>query len=186
LKLDPENQQARDAVGEYVDFAALVRDEEVSTRFQVEAGFPTGDEEEDFQEILASFREAITAGIDAADSASHYDLGIAFKEMGLWDDAITQLQRALRAGSNPLATMEMLGECYGEKKEYELAARILERAAALPGASPADLAGVHYWLGRAHEALGAVGLARESYERVSAVDRRFRDVADRLEAFGAA
>ena len=46
-------------------------------------------------------------------------------------------------------------------------------------------AGVHYWLGRAHEALGAAAPARESYARVVAVDPAFRDVADRLGALDA-
>jgi tetratricopeptide (TPR) repeat protein len=191
LKLDPVNAEARQGAGvveppagDYVDFSALVLDEEASTRFQMEASFPSGDEEEDFQEILAAFRQQITSGIDAADSASHYDLGIAFKEMGLWDDAVTQLQRALRAGASPLATMELLGECYHEKGEYDLAARVLHRAEALPGKTDGDLAGVRYWLGRAHEALGAADAARASYQRVGAVDRGFRDVAERLEALG--
>jgi tetratricopeptide (TPR) repeat protein len=195
LKLEPGNQQARDGArvpdgaqpddAGFVDLGAMVLDEKGSTRFQVEASFPTGDEEEDFREILAAFREQITAGIDAADSSSHYDLGIAFKEMGLWDDAVTQLQRALRAGSAPLGTLEVLGECYYQKGDHELAARMLDRAAQLPGRSESELAGVQYWLGRAHEALGASGAARESYLRVVAVDPDFRDAATRLDGLGA-
>ena len=193
VKLEPDNEEARRGIGappprtpdtgDYVDFGAMVLDdEEDSTRFQVEADFPTGDEAHDFGEILTAFRQQITEKLDASDSASHYDLGLAFKEMGLWDDAITQLQRAMRAGSNPLGTLEVLGECYVEKGEHDKAARMLDRAVQLPGTQEADLIGVYYWLGRSREGLGDASAARESYQHVTSTDPRFRDAAERLEA----
>jgi len=206
LELDPGNQEAAAAVPparggraapaaparpaapahEYIDLAALVlgdeADREGSTRFVVEEREPSGDEDRDFAEMLAHFRQKVAENIEVEDSTSHYDLGLAFKEMGLIDEAIAEFQVALRGGANPLATLELLGQCFVEKAQYAVAERVLERALRLPGASEVDLVGVLYQLARAEEALGRPGEAMEHYERVLSVDIRFRDTARRIEA----
>ncbi len=140
---------------EYVDLGALILTDEVDlpTRVRVQAEQPTGDDARDLEEILALFREKVAQKIDPKDAASHYDLGLAFKEMGLYGDAIAQLQAALRAGAGPLATLEVLGECFIESGDPELAARILERATQLQSAREEDLVGVRHWLARARQAL---------------------------------
>src|SRR3989441_9071259 len=92
---------------------------------------PTGDEERDFQEMLARFKQGIDENIDEADFQSHYDLGIAFKEMGLLDEAIAELQKALRAPEGKLKSSEALGLCFIEKGAHVVAESILRRG---PGA----------------------------------------------------
>lgn len=196
LDLDPGNQAARAAIepprpappADYVDLGALILDEadaEPTTRFVVDAEEPTGNEDEDFAKMLSHFRQKVSENIATEDSASHYDLGVAFKEMGLLDEAIAQFQVALRGGAHPLATLEILGECFIEKGQLTLATRVLERAMQLPGASEADLLGVHYLLSRCDEAQGRAGRAQELLERVLAVDIGFRDGAARLRALRA-
>src|SRR3989441_8045834 len=92
---------------------------ERDTRMKIEDEEPTGDEERDFQGMLARFRQGIEENIDEADFQSHYDLGIAFKEMGLLDEAIAELQKALRAPEGKLKTSEALGTCFVEKRSEE-------------------------------------------------------------------
>ena len=46
---------------------------------------PTGDEQRDFEETLAQFKRGIEDNIDTDDYQAHYDLGVAFREMGLLD-----------------------------------------------------------------------------------------------------
>ncbi|HEX8359734.1 MAG TPA: tetratricopeptide repeat protein, partial [Longimicrobium sp.] len=124
----------------------------------------------------------VAENVDDEDHQSHYDLGVAFKEMGLIDEAIAEFQVALRGGANPLATLELLGQCFVEKGQYPVASRVLERALRLPDVADAELVGVLYHLGRSHEALGNMAQAVELYERVLSVDIRFRDAASRAEA----
>src|SRR4029079_6918841 len=114
-----------------------------------------------------------------------YDLGLAFKEMGLIDEAIAEFQVALRGGANPLATLELLGQCFVEKGQHAVAERVLERALTLPNVTEVDLVGVLYHLARADEALGRPHEAMEHYERVLSVDIRFRDTGRRIEALRA-
>lgn len=214
LELDPQNEEARAAVAaaaaarppapaapeasaqpapradDYVDLGALILGEpdehEPSTRFVVEEHEPTGDEDKDFAEMLAHFRQKVAENIEVEDSDSHYDLGLAFKEMGLVDEAIAEFQVALRGGANPLATLEMLGACFVEKAQYAVAGRVLDRALRISGASDSDLVGVLYQLGRTEEALGHPRQAIDYYERVLSVDIRFRDTARRIETLRAA
>jgi tetratricopeptide (TPR) repeat protein len=194
LELDPANEQARAALGsvspaatpprDYIDLGELIlagAPDEV-TRFQVAIGEPTGDEESDFAEILALFRRKVSESLDPKDAASHYDLGLAFKEMGLLDDAIVHLQSALRGGASPLATLEVLGQCFVLKGQLSLAARVFERATRLDGVGDSDLVGVRYGLARCQEDLGQLEEARSNFERVVAVDLSFRDAAARLSA----
>src|SRR6266581_592510 len=75
-----------EAAGDFVDLSAMVLEEEMperDTRMKIADEEPTGDEERDFHDMLTRFRQGIEENIDEADFQSHYDLGIAFKEMGL-------------------------------------------------------------------------------------------------------
>src|SRR2546428_4316929 len=130
----------------------MILDEELpqrDTRMKVADEEPTGDEERDFQEMLARFKQGIDENIDETDFQSHYDLGVAFKEMGLLDEAIAELQKALRAPEGKLRTSEMLGICFFEKGAYGVAESILRRGLDLPASGDQERLGVLYWLGRA-------------------------------------
>lgn len=197
LELDPVNAEAlaalarpiRPAPSDYVDLRALLDEDEpqqTSTRFTMEVEPPSGDDDADFAELLSAFKQKVAEHIDAEDSSSHYDLGLAFMEMGLVDEAIAQFQVALRGGANPLATLEVLGKCFAEKGQHAVASKVLERATRLPTSSDAELIGVLYELARAEEAVGNHRAARDHLERVLAVDIRFRDASARLGALRAA
>jgi tetratricopeptide (TPR) repeat protein len=178
-----------EANGDFVDLGAMILDEEMperDTRMKVEEEEPTGDEERDFHEMLTRFRQGIDENIDEADSQSHYDLGVAFKEMGLLDEAIAEFQKALQAAEAKLKTSEALGACFFEKGAHVVAESILRGGLDLPAASDRDRLGVLYWLGRALEAQGKRPEARECYGRVSALDIRFMDVGERVKALARA
>ena len=89
---------------------------------------PTGDEDADFADMLRKFKQGVAENVDAEDYQSHYDLAIAFKEMGLLDEAIAEFQKALGSPTNRLPTYEALGQCFLEKDQFKLASSILSRA----------------------------------------------------------
>jgi len=177
------------AAGDFVDLSAMILEEEPparDTRMKIADEEPTGDEEKDFQEMLTRFKQGIDENIDEADFQSHYDLGVAFKEMGLLDEAIAELQKALRAPEGKLRTSEALGVCFLEKGAYVVAESILRRGLELPASGDQERLGVLYWLGRALEEQGKKVEARELYGRVFAVDIRFKDVGERSRALAKA
>lgn len=167
----------------FVDLGALVMEDDAApknTRMRVGDEEPTGDEQKDFQEMLAQFKLGIDKSVDVEDFQTHYDLGVAFKEMGLLDEAIAEFQKALRAPEGRLRTSEALGMAFYDKGQFAVAEAILKRAIeGIPG--PDDLKlGLLYWLGRADEAQEKGKEARAFYERAMAVDIRFLDTAARV------
>jgi tetratricopeptide (TPR) repeat protein len=174
------------ASDDFVDLGSLVIEEEGprDTRMKIETERPTGDEQKDFEETLEQFKKGIEANIGTDDYEAHYDLGVAFKEMGLLDEAIAEFQKALRAPNGRLRTSEALGVTFVEKRQFAIAETILRRAVdALEGADD-DKIGLLYWLGRALEEQGKGAEARASYERALAVDIRFMDLKERIRKLG--
>ena len=199
LRSDPENAEAKAALGQdaaeseeakevassddYVDLGALLLgDEEKSTRMVVAYEEPTGDEEADFKRMLGQFKEKVAENIDADDVSAHYDLGTAYKEMGLTDEAIGEFQQALRASPDHLPTYEMLGQTFIEKGAFEAAIRSLTRALDTPHDVEDEFLGIYYYLGLSHQEMGNTELALEFYERVFSLDINFRDVTERIHA----
>ena len=72
---------------------------------QVEDPKPTGDEQADFDEMLRRFKRGVAENVEAEDYEAHYDLGVAYKEMGLVDEAIAQFQKSLRGAITPSAVI---------------------------------------------------------------------------------
>ncbi|HUO51499.1 MAG TPA: tetratricopeptide repeat protein, partial [Gemmatimonadaceae bacterium] len=156
-------------------------DAEKTTRL-VAPGGEEPSEQVGFAEMLSMFKQGVSQNVDDEDHESHYDLGVAYKEMGLLDEAIAEFQKALRGTEQRVRTYEALGQCFVEKRQYQIALTILGRALSDKAYTDDMLVGVLYLLGYASESLGQMEQALKYYERVFAVDIQFRDIADRLAA----
>ncbi|HSQ30989.1 MAG TPA: tetratricopeptide repeat protein [Gemmatimonadaceae bacterium] len=167
----------------FVDLGAWLRETEAprDTRMVVPEEEPTGDEEADFADMLRKFKQGIAENVAVEDYQSHYDLAIAFKEMGLVDEAIAEFQKALGSPTNRLPTYEALGQCFLEKGQFKLASSILSRGLH-ENASEDQLVGILYWLGRAAELQNNPAEALGYYQRVFVLDIQFRDITDRMSA----
>jgi tetratricopeptide (TPR) repeat protein len=165
----------------FVDLGALLaEDEPETTRFRVQETAPTGDEDRDFAELLSQFKAKVSEHLPPEDAAAHYDLGLAFKEMGLIDEAISEFQIALRAGHMRLQVYEELGDCFLQKDQFNIAEKVLRRGLETKHDDELELLGVYYFLGRAYEGMGRFEQARDAYERVLGMDINFQDVSVRL------
>lgn len=172
---------------DFVDLGAMVLDPDATgkakdTRMRVQDEEPTGDEERDFAEMLKQFKRGLDENLEDEDFQSHYDLGIAFKEMGLLDEAIAEFQKALRSPDARLRTSEALGSSFFDKGQFAVAEAILRRAVDGLSGQDDEKIGLLYWLGRALEAEGRAQEAQPYYRRALAVDIHFMDLADRLRA----
>ncbi|MGE0556389.1 MAG: tetratricopeptide repeat protein [Gemmatimonadales bacterium] len=196
LEHDPGNDLARAAIAtltaperrpepaqSFVDLGSLILDDQQvrDTRIRVEQDTPVEDEDQAFHEALSQFKRGIEENIDSEDFQAHYDLGIAFKEMGLLDEAIAQFQKALRAPEGRLKTSEQLGIAFFEKSRFAIAEAVLRRAVESLSGGDEEKIGLIYWLGRAVEAQRRSDEAIRCFERVLAVDIRFLDVGDRVQ-----
>ena len=183
---DPKSEAPTESSEGYVDIGAVLlgekTPEEKSTRFVVPYEEPTGDDQADFEKMLAQFREKVSDNIEANDVIAHYDLGTAYMEMGLLDEAISEFQVVLRGTSEHLPTYEMLGQTFLQKAEPEAALRSLERGLNAPCEVEEERVGIYYYIGLAHETMGDKDTALDFYDRVFALDINFADVTERLRA----
>ena len=186
LNADPEPESATASSSEsYVDIGAMLLGDEVhttqkSTRFVVPYEEPTGDDQADFEKMLDQFKKKVSENIETSDATAHYDLGTAYMEMGLLDEAIGEFQMVLRSTSDHLATYEMLGQTFLQKQEPEAALQSLTRGLDIPSAIEEERVGIYYYLGLAHETIGNTETAVEFYDKVFAIDINFADVTERL------
>ena len=137
----------------------------------------------DFSEMLETFKAGVAANVDESDSDSHYDLGVAYMEMGLFDEAVAQFQKVMRGDATPerrVRAYESLGQSFIEKNEYEVAISSLSGALKESNLTDTKLVGVLYLLGYASEKLDRWKDAEDYYRRVFAVDIHFRDIGERL------
>lgn len=131
-------------------------------------------------DALARFREHLAQQISPDDAATHYDLGIACREMGLLAEAEAAFARAA-AAPGPRAVDALVGQalCQAARGEPGLATRTLRLAMAHPAVTPVGLAAVLYELGALRERAGDATGAARSYRAAEAAQHRFRDAAAR-------
>jgi len=86
--------------------------------FKVEEGKKESKDESfwSLQELLDELKEGLDQNIAEEDVSSHYDLGLSFKEMGLYDMAIEEFQKSVKNKDYEMKSLEMLGQCFLEKE----------------------------------------------------------------------
>lgn len=114
------------------------------------------------------------------DPETHYNLGIAYKEMGLYDDALAEFSASARSPERRIDSLTLLGICRLEQGDLDGAARIYSAAIRLEGATPEEKAIFHYELGLVYEQEGREDESRSEFVRVQELSPGFRDVALRL------
>ncbi|MBN1163514.1 MAG: tetratricopeptide repeat protein [Candidatus Krumholzibacteriota bacterium] len=129
--------------------------------------------------------EEITSDVEEDDYKSHYDLGMAYIEMALYNDAVKELQISARSDQLQLKSLEMIGHSFLVMGNARLAVKQLERGLDIARKAGKDRLGLHYNLGLAYESLGSSEKAREHFEEVYIIDVTFRDIAEKMKKFTA-
>lgn len=145
-------------------------------------------EAETLNDIVNAFKSEVDKQIDKEDFETHYDLGIAYKEMGLLDEAIAEFQFASKSDRLLPSCCSMLGMCFREKGMQSIAVKWYRKGldalvqGSGGGASEEQLKGLRYDLADILEQMGELQQARDLLAEVYGVDSRYRDVADRVKA----
>ena len=141
------------------------------------------------KEVFDDFRAELgEMGAEDEDLETHYNLGIAFREMGLVDEAISEFQKVAKATENGkpfryvMQCCTLLGLAFTEKGQPGIAAIWYERALRVPGIEPESILALRYDLGVAQESAGEPEAALKSFSQVYAMNIDYRDVADRIAA----
>ena len=138
-------------------------------------------------DILSDLQEETAEAAEPQeDPETHYNLGIAFKEMGLLDEAIGELQKVCRAidtghtFSQPIQAYTWLAQCLVDKGAPEAAVRWYQKALKIPELDDSSRCAIYYDLAAAYEAFGDRKSALTNFMEVYGSNIDFRDVASRI------
>lgn len=130
--------------------------------------------------IFEEFKKGLEKEVEPEDIETHYNLGIAYKEMGLIDDAIREFQTSRNDTRFYVQSMTMLGICYMEKGLYPIAIKAFKDALDNIEAKDESYWGALYDLALAHEKNGDLKIAFDLFTDIYGWNSKFRDVGDRL------
>jgi tetratricopeptide (TPR) repeat protein len=146
-----------------------------------------GLEESGLQDVFDEFKQSIEdEGEEKPDFETHYNLGLAYKDMELFDDAVEEFQMAFRgtdmnaSDGHYFQVCNMLGLCFMSKGEPQLAAVWFKRGVEAPGRSEDEYQAMRYDLALAYDEQGRHDAALEMFETVYAVDINYREVAEKV------
>ena len=142
----------------------------------------------DLAEMFGELKQDLEAGVATADEdpETHYNLGIAFREMGLLDEAIGELQKTCQAvdRGHPfgqvMQTYTWLAQCFLDKNVPEAAVRWYQKALITPGIDQETRTALHYELAAACESAGDKPAALKHFMEVYGNNIDYRDVAERI------
>lgn len=133
---------------------------------------------------FSRFKKGVEEQIDANDAESHFNLGIAYKEMGLLNDAIGEFDQVMRNAARRVDGLTLKGICLRDLNAYEQAEATFNVGLALPELEDNQRVSFLYELGLLYEAWNRLPEALENFRKVAAADRSFRNVDDRIQDLG--
>jgi tetratricopeptide (TPR) repeat protein len=176
-KMDEINQsrlaaEAEPEATDFVDIMSDLQDDDLlaATNFLDSIGDNAAADDELLQKTVSE--------IDSSDTESHFNLGIAYKEMGLYDDAIAEFEKAGSASARALDCITLTGQCLVEAGETDAAMDAFKAGLAHEGLSEEGRMSLHFELGMLHQMNGQLLEALEFFQLVAEKDSFFRDVSD--------
>ncbi len=146
-------------------------------------GSDLGDEA--LTDLFREFQKGVDKQLGKEDYETRYNLGIAYKEMGLVDEAVAEFQLAAKDENRLLECASMLGICFIEKGMLKLAVKWFEKGLQAEGRTEQEYQGLRYDLADALEAGGDPARALEIFTELYGQDAGFRDVADKVRQLSA-
>ncbi|HEY4710623.1 MAG TPA: tetratricopeptide repeat protein [Candidatus Acidoferrales bacterium] len=138
-------------------------------------------------EVFQDFRNELGEMDDEEeDLETHYNLGIAYREMGLLDEAIGEFQKVAKAVQKgkpfrySMNCATLLAVSFMDKGEPKIASLWYQRALDVPGLDQEAVLALRYDMGMALDMAGEANAALDSFRQVYAMNIDYRDVADRI------
>ncbi|MBD3867650.1 MAG: tetratricopeptide repeat protein [Acidobacteria bacterium] len=141
---------------------------------------PEAPREQSLDEVFAAFQRQVEKQVDSDDFQTHYDLGIAYREMGLLDEAIAEFERTARPGGFQRESTIMIASCHRDAGRISVAADWYRKALDIPSDDPEAQSGLRYDLAEVLAEVGEMNEALDLYRVVQELDPSFRDIALRV------
>ena len=141
---------------------------------------------DELQEIFEELKDQTGDLKPLIDFETHYSLGLAYKDMELLDEAISEFQMAFRtAGAKDLEgdcinCCNMLGVCFKQKQIPKVAVMWFERGLKIPNRPEDEYQALRYEIGICYEEMGEIDKAIEVFTQVYGIDVNYRRVGDKI------
>ncbi|MCP5041033.1 MAG: tetratricopeptide repeat protein, partial [bacterium] len=154
------------------DLAAELREslEEEEDQGETTASGDTTSEEEGFASIFRDFKSGVEKTLGEDDFDTRFDLGIAYRGMELYDDALGEFRICLDSPGHRVESLHMMGLCAIDLERFADASNHLEQALASEDVPEPKEAGLRFDLGRAFEGLEDFARAKEAFEAAKSAD----------------
>lgn len=158
----------------------------------VQASAEPSSARDELQEIFDELKEQTGDLKPLLDFETHYSLGLAYKDMDLLDDAISEFQMAFRtAGIQDLEgdyihCCNMLGVCFKRKQMHKVAIMWFERGLKITGRPEDEYQALRFEIGLCYEEMGEIEKALESFTEVYGIDVNYRKVGEKIKQLQAA
>jgi len=165
---------------QYIDLAKELEAELAEEEAMVEEATGRGKGEALLEEVFREFQKGVAEQLSEEDSDTHFNLGIAYREMGLVPEAIREFQVASRDPSYFVECCSMIGVCYQDQGLWSEAADWFQKALVAPDISSDARIALRYDLAVALESGGDIDQALGLFEEIEAGAAGYRDVSERL------
>jgi tetratricopeptide (TPR) repeat protein len=135
-----------------------------------------------FQEIFQNFKNDLKGKIPKGDYETHYNLGVAYREMSLHEDAIREFRIAMEDPRLRYDCYFLIGQSLMELGRPEAAIDCYEKGLSMDGLSTEKLLGLTYELALALVKAGKKQEALKQFTRIAQLRSDYRDVAEHIRA----
>lgn len=129
---------------------------------------------------ISAFKKGIEDAVAQDDSETHYELGIAYKEMGLFDEAMDEFSKAMGHPSRYVDALTLTGICLSSKGLFDQAAELFKKGLHREALDEGDRLNLYFELGQLYVAWGRPLEALDSFQQVADADLSYRDVGDQI------
>jgi tetratricopeptide (TPR) repeat protein len=136
--------------------------------------------EASLEEIFREFKKGVEQQLSAEDYETHFNLGIAYKEMGLIDEAIGEFQLASKDPARVVECCSMLGLCFLEKGMPALAVKWYRKGLETTNIKENETVGLLYDLACVYQSIGDTDQAYRTFLEVYGLNTNYRDVVSRV------
>lgn len=178
LEIDPENATAQEMLAaieepkDFIDLGAVLRTEMADDH---RPGVP-----QSMQDLISQFRQQVFESVGEGDHHSRYDLGVAYKGMGLYQEAIEEFEIAAKDATLKLKALEMISSCFLERGKIDEAVRTLEEGLRVTDRPKREFFGIHFLLGQCYEKKEQMREALKQYLTAYRIDKSVPDLTHRM------
>jgi len=131
-------------------------------------------------DVFNAFKQGVAQSVDEGDYQTHFDLGVAYREMGLLEDAISEFEIVAKTPGQKASACYQIGICEVARGRFAEAKEAFDRALQMPDLMNQEKISITYELADALLHLNDKGRAKKLFEEVSHLDPEFREVQDKI------